>query len=119
MYRNLINTIFYVFLSQFVFSQQYDFEKLDNYFDSLKENNRFMGTVAISKGNELIYKLNLTFSLLPSFRRRYEQYSLNELSGDSFPDGGFQEPSYISLSKTTIPRPKRILSKKSVLRLIV
>ena len=46
MYRNLINTIFYVFLSQFVFSQQYDFEKLDKYFDSLKENNRFMGTVA-------------------------------------------------------------------------
>ena len=61
MYRNLINTIFYVFLSQFVFSQQYDFEKLDKYFDSLKENNRFMGTVAISKGNELIYTKSVGF----------------------------------------------------------
>ena len=61
MYRNLINTIFYVFLSQFVFSQQYDFEKLDNYFDSLKENNRFMGTVTISKGNELIYTKSIGF----------------------------------------------------------
>ena len=61
MYRNLINTIFFVFLSQFVFSQQYDFEKLDNYFDSLKENNRFMGTVTISKGNELIYTKSIGF----------------------------------------------------------
>ena len=61
MYRNLINTIFYVFLSQFVFSQQYDFEKLDNYFDSLKENNRFMGTVTISKANELIYTKSIGF----------------------------------------------------------
>ena len=61
MYRNLINTIFYVFLSQFVFSQQYDFQKLDKYFDSLRENNRFMGTVAISKGNELIYTKSIGF----------------------------------------------------------
>jgi len=61
MYRNLINTIFYLFLSQFVFSQEYDFEKLDKYFDNLKENNRFMGTVAISKGNELIYTKSIGF----------------------------------------------------------
>ncbi|MEC9065319.1 MAG: serine hydrolase domain-containing protein [Bacteroidota bacterium] len=50
-----------VFLSQFLFSQQYDFEKLDRYFDSLKENNRFMGTISLSKGNELIYTRSIGF----------------------------------------------------------
>ncbi len=61
MNRNIITIIFFVFLSQFVFSQKYNFEKLDKYFDNLEENNAFMGTVAISKSNELIYTKSVGF----------------------------------------------------------
>ena len=61
MFRSRISAFLLVFLSQFLFSQQYDFEKLDRYFDSLKENNRFMGTISLSKGNELIYTRSIGF----------------------------------------------------------
>ena len=61
MFRFRISAFLLVFLSQFLFSQQYDFEKLDRYFDSLKENNRFMGTISLSKGNELIYTRSIGF----------------------------------------------------------
>ncbi len=61
MFRYRISAFLLVFLSQFLFSQQYDFEKLDRYFDSLKENNRFMGTISLSKGNKLIYTRSIGF----------------------------------------------------------
>jgi len=61
MFRFRISAFLLVFLSQFLFSQQYDFEKLDRYFDSLKENNRFMGTISLSKGNKLIYTRSIGF----------------------------------------------------------
>ena len=37
------------------FSQDFDREKLDNYFDVLEKNNKFMGSVAVAKNGELIY----------------------------------------------------------------
>ena len=43
-------------LSGGVFAQNlFDKAKLDNYFDKLEENNKFMGSVAVAKNGEIIY----------------------------------------------------------------
>ena len=46
--------IFFIAI-QVGFSQDFDREKLDNYFDVLEKNNKFMGSVAVAKNGELIY----------------------------------------------------------------
>ncbi|MBT4293033.1 MAG: beta-lactamase family protein, partial [Cryomorphaceae bacterium] len=46
---------FFLLTSQFIFSQEYNFDKLNKYFDELEENNKFMGSVAVSKGDSLIF----------------------------------------------------------------
>lgn len=43
------------------FSQNIDKAKLDSYFDALANNNRFMGSVAISQGEKLIYSKSVGF----------------------------------------------------------
>ncbi len=43
------------------FSQNIDKAKLDTYFDALSENNAFMGSVAIAKGNKIIYSKTVGF----------------------------------------------------------
>lgn len=52
----------FVFLSQIGFSQEIDKDKLDHYFDTLEENNKFMGNVAVSQNGELIYTNTIGFS---------------------------------------------------------
>ena len=48
--------LFFFFLSsQFILSQEYNFDKLHKYFDELDRNNKFMGSVAVSKGDSLIF----------------------------------------------------------------
>ena len=44
------------------FSQQFDKTKLDSYFDTLESNNKFMGSVAVSRNGELIYTKSLGFA---------------------------------------------------------
>ena len=44
------------------FSQNIDREKLDAYFNTLFEHNRFMGSVAIARGGELIYSKSVGFA---------------------------------------------------------
>ena len=46
---------FFLLTTQFILSQEYNFDKLRDYFDVLEENNKFMGSVAISKGDSLIF----------------------------------------------------------------
>jgi len=46
---------FFLLTTQFILSQEYNFDKLHDYFDVLEENNKFMGSVAISKGDSLIF----------------------------------------------------------------
>ncbi|WP_318308441.1 serine hydrolase domain-containing protein [Flagellimonas crocea] len=41
--------------SFFCNAQSFNYEKLDKYFDLLEANDKFMGSVAVSKGGELIY----------------------------------------------------------------
>ncbi|WP_262245562.1 serine hydrolase domain-containing protein [Parapedobacter soli] len=43
------------------FGQDFDTNKLDAYFDTLAKNDRFMGSVAVSKNGELIYTRSVGF----------------------------------------------------------
>ena len=52
---------FFLFISQFIFSQEYNFDKLNKYFDKLEENNKFMGSVAVSKGDSIIFKRSIGY----------------------------------------------------------
>lgn len=49
-------------LSHFGFAQEFDKTKLDNFFDALETNNRFMGGVAVSKDGENIYTRTIGFA---------------------------------------------------------
>ena len=55
MIKKVTYLLFYLFALQSVSSQEYNFGKLNQYFDSLEENNKFMGSVAVSKGDSLIF----------------------------------------------------------------
>lgn len=48
---------------QFYYAQKsFDRIKLDNYFNTLESNNKFMGSIAVSKNGEIIYKKSVGFS---------------------------------------------------------
>lgn len=44
----IIPSIVFAITSQYSFAQQVDKEKLDSYFKQLENNNKFMGSVAVS-----------------------------------------------------------------------
>lgn len=55
MKKAIIATALLLTLGQIGFSQNFDKTKLDTYFNTLEQNNKFMGSVAVSKnGNTLI-----------------------------------------------------------------
>src|SRR5690606_24029678 len=49
-------------VSQIGFAQNFDRTKLDNYFNTLEANNKFMGSVAVSKDGSIIYSKTIGFS---------------------------------------------------------
>jgi D-alanyl-D-alanine carboxypeptidase len=51
-----------VLVAQTVSSQALDKSKLDSYFDALEQNNRFMGSVAVSQNGNIIYTRSVGFS---------------------------------------------------------
>jgi CubicO group peptidase (beta-lactamase class C family) len=51
-----------IFISFAGFSQNIDSERLDAYFETLFEHNRFMGSVAVARGGELIYSKSVGFA---------------------------------------------------------
>lgn len=55
MTRKILITLLIGALTQIGFAQTFDKAKLDNYFNALQENNKFMGSVAVSKNGEIIY----------------------------------------------------------------
>jgi len=55
MIKTLLTTALFLTLGQIGFSQIPDKVKLDNYFNALEQNNKFMGSVAVSKNGEIIY----------------------------------------------------------------
>lgn len=48
--------------SQVCFSQGFEETKLDNYFDALETNSKFMGSVAVSKDGKIIYTRSVGFA---------------------------------------------------------
>ena len=62
MKRRLIALIFIGFICQFVRTQNIDTNKLDNYFDALERNDRFMGSVMVSRDDKLVYSKTIGYS---------------------------------------------------------
>lgn len=62
MKKILFTTLLIAALSQIGFAQNIDKSKLDNYFNALEANNKFMGSVAVSKGGVIIYSKSVGFS---------------------------------------------------------
>lgn len=65
--RNIMNGKTFIILtigllSQICFAQGFDRNKLDNYFDTLEANKRFMGSVAVSQNGKVIYTRSVGFS---------------------------------------------------------
>ena len=61
MIKKLIFLLFYLFALQSIFSQEYNFDKLNQYFNALEKNNKFMGSVAVSKGDSLIFNRSIGY----------------------------------------------------------
>lgn len=62
MKKAILTTAFFLTLCQIGFSQNLDKTKLDNYFNVLEQNNKFMGSVAVSKNGEIIYIKSIGFA---------------------------------------------------------
>ena len=56
MKKTILTTALLLTIGHIGFAQtNFDIAKLDNYFNALEENNKFMGSVAVSKNGEIIY----------------------------------------------------------------
>jgi len=63
MKKTVVTTILVLTLSLIGFAQSnFDKTKLDNYFNALEKNNKFMGSVAVSKNGEIIYTKSIGFA---------------------------------------------------------
>lgn len=63
MRKTILTTLLIGTLSQIGLAQtNFDKTKLDNYFNVLEENNKFMGSVAVSKNGEIIYSKTVGFA---------------------------------------------------------
>ena len=62
MKKTLFTMVFIGILFQMGFSQTFNSAKLDSFFNSLDENNKVMGSVAISKDGKIIYTKSVGFS---------------------------------------------------------
>ena len=62
MNKVLLTSLLFLSISTVGFSQNFDKVKLDNYFKALEKNNKFMGSVAVSKNGELIYTKSIGYA---------------------------------------------------------
>lgn len=63
MKKIILTTALLLTIGQIGFAQtNFDKAKLDNYFNVLEENNKFMGSVAVSKNGEIIYTKTIGFA---------------------------------------------------------
>ncbi|MDF3078645.1 MAG: penicillin-binding protein beta-lactamase classC [Sphingobacteriaceae bacterium] len=62
MKNRFFTTVLLAALSQTGFAQSFDKTRLDNYFNALEANNKFMGSVAVSKDGVIIYSKSVGFS---------------------------------------------------------
>lgn len=82
MKKNLILTIAIVFLTHLGFAQDFDSAKLDSYFNALETNNKFMGSVAVSKDGEIIYAKSVGFADVENHKKATEntKYRIGSIS---------------------------------------
>ncbi|MEM9078704.1 MAG: serine hydrolase domain-containing protein [Bacteroidota bacterium] len=59
MVKKIFTTILLLTIGQIGFAQDLNKIKLDDYFNALEKNNKFMGSVAVSKNGEIIYKRSI------------------------------------------------------------
>ena len=62
MNKVLLTTLLFLSVTSIGFSQTFDKTKLDTYFQVLEKNNKFMGSVALSKNGELIYTKSIGYA---------------------------------------------------------
>ena len=63
MKKSILATVLLFTLVQIGFAQtNFDKTKLDNYFNALEQNDKFMGSVAVSKNGEIIYTKSIGFA---------------------------------------------------------
>ena len=62
MNKLLLTTLLFLSFRTIGFSQAFDKTKLDTYFQVLEKNNKFMGSVALSKNGELIYSKSIGYA---------------------------------------------------------
>lgn len=62
MNKLLLTTLLFLSVITIGFSQAFDKTKLDTYFQVLEKNNKFMGSVALSKNGELIYSKSIGYA---------------------------------------------------------
>jgi len=62
MNKFLLTTLLFLSVTPIGFSQTFDKKKLDTYFQVLEKNNKFMGSVALSKNGELIYTKSIGYA---------------------------------------------------------
>jgi len=63
MKKTILTTLLILTLSQIGLAQtNFDKTELDNYFNALEQNNKFMGGVAVSKNGEIIYTRSIGFT---------------------------------------------------------
>ncbi|OFY65650.1 MAG: peptidase [Bacteroidetes bacterium RIFCSPLOWO2_02_FULL_36_8] len=82
MTRTILTTLLIWSLSQIGFAQNFDKIKLDNYFNTLETNNKFMGSVAVSKDGEIIYSKSVGFSDVENGVKSFEnsKYRIGSIS---------------------------------------
>src|SRR5690606_37525860 len=83
MKKTLLTTALFVTLSQFGWAQtSFDKAKLDNYFQNLETNNKFMGSIAVSQDGKVIYTKSIGFSDVENNQKANEntKYRIGSIS---------------------------------------
>src|SRR5690606_17004633 len=83
MKKTLITTTLLLFLGQFGWAQtSFDKAKLDNYFQNLETNNKFMGSIAVSQDGKVIYTKSIGFADVENNQKANEntKYRIGSIS---------------------------------------
>ena len=62
MKSNWLTVVVLLFLGMTAFSQEFDKGKLNSYFDALRDHDKFMGSVAVSRNGEVIFSRSVGFA---------------------------------------------------------
>ena len=102
--KNSLIIIIFIFQINIAFTQSIDINKLDTYFSTLEANNKFMGSVAVFKDNEIVFNRQYGFSEIATQTRpdKNTKYRIGSVSKTLTAVLVFKaiEQSKISLSET-------------------